>query len=279
MYNKSMPSNKTFIVLIICSGVIVSLWLLLQTPKEPLAPVKNVATVSTEAYINIDESNYGDWKKVLTDIDQKTQQTTILTKNSTQSNDTTLTSQMARDFFSQYLILKKGGQAVTQDEVDKIVENTLSLPEYTKSTGPVYTIFNLHVNQKKDVETVKKYLNDLQQMIENRKINDNNDEPMAITGKAMRENKEGVLVKLDPIIIKAKGVISDLIKMDVPADATNLHLSLLNVTSDMLSNLEAMRASFIDPVRAFVGFNKYPKNLLDFENTLGAINTYFSKKL
>src|SRR3989344_7483802 len=152
-----MPSNKILTVIIICFGVVTSIYLFQKTSD---APVKNNPTITENidaVPVNSLDNNQGDdWKKILVSVDSKNQTTSVLT-NPEVFDGTTLTAQMSKDFFSQYLLAKQGGKALTTNDINQITNNVMSNPQYSKENGPVYIASNLHVTAKTDLETIKKY--------------------------------------------------------------------------------------------------------------------------
>ena len=102
---------------------------------------------------------------------------------------------------------------------------------------------------------------------------------MAIVAKAVQTNNEKELVKLDLMIHTAKTLIKNLLSIEVPQDAVVVHLGLLNTSSTLLSNLEAMRVTFSDPVKGFVGASQYVEHLNDFLSAVKDTRVYFDQKL
>ncbi len=277
-----MPSNKIYTILVLCLGIIVSVWVLVKKPED--TPVTQKQGSVSVGSTNTQDKTPTDWQSILVTLDANSQKTTsVVPKESeaddgTAFNDTTLTAQMAKDFFARYLSIANQGD-VTEADATTIANNVLASPEYTQTTGAVYLISNLHINPKTNTTTTKQYLDSLSQMIEKRGINTNNDDPMSMVAKAVQENNENELTKIDPIIVKAKGIINDLLAMSVPADAVQVHLKLLNTSSNLLSNLEAMRATFTDPVRSFAGASQYTDHLSLFLQAIQNMRNYFEQKL
>src|SRR3989344_9057837 len=108
--------NKIYDVLVICVGLVVSIWLLERNPVNKNLE-SEIKTVSVNPYINIEKND--DWKKILTTIDNGATDTTLISKNnkSTQTEeDSTLTDQMSRDFLSQYLLAVKNNGGTTPND-------------------------------------------------------------------------------------------------------------------------------------------------------------------
>ena len=272
-----MISNRIYVALILCVAVVISIWLVSKRQKVLVSNSQNATVSVATPDEKTSTTTNDDWKKILSNM-AETGTTTILNKNSSDNSasfdDTTLTAQMAKDFFAQYLQIARAGQDVTPEEAQKIAEKTLSLPEYTKGVGAVYTSLNLHVNSKTDIDTVKIYNNELVQNLQNRTLKTKLD-PMATLADAIKTDDESGLSKLDPLIANIKAIIIDLLKIPVPADAVRQHLDLLNAYSNVLANVEAMRVTFSDPVRSFANIGQYEKHLSDLQKAISNINNYF----
>lgn len=273
-----MPSNKILTVFIVCLGIVTSIWLFQRVPKAKSVVVKSTDKNTVETYKYI-ESTTTDWKNILTSIDPKTQNTVedLTKKNESVFDETTLTARIARDSFSQYLLAVKNGKTIDSTEAEKIAKNTLSTPEYNKTSGPVYVAINLHIIQKNDADTLKKYKEAVNLSLKNRssQIKDN---PVTVLDDAIKTNNNTTLLKIDPVIVVGKGFVSDFLNMEVPSDAVTLHLAILNSLSNILFDVEAMRVVFDDPVRALNGISRYNKDLLNFQNSLININNFLEQK-
>ena len=271
-----MPSKNIIAVIIICSSIVFSTWFLSRNMTK-IVPVETNSAISISDNTPKPEG-WDDWKNILVGVNQET--TTILTSQNTAtvySGEGTITDQMAKDFFAQYLILKQGGNEVTAEQTSKIVENTLSSPEYTKTTGVQYTANNIHIIQQTDKQTAQNYLGDINQSLKTNSPK-NTESELVILDKAVKSGKESDLAKLDPIIAGYRGIIVDLISINVPSDAVNLHLNFLNTISNITANIEAMRQTFSDPVRSFAGVSQYKIHALDLVTSMEKLDQYFLSK-
>ncbi len=274
-----MPSNKIVTIFIICIAIIASTWLLSRTPNEAALSSENAtSTLSVSSYKNIGANTNDEWKKILVNIDQKRQPVTDLTKNNPNAfDDTSLTGQMARDYFSQYLLAKKGGQDLTPEATSEIVQNVLSNPDYTRTKAPVYIRSNLNISQNANPDTVKKYKDALTKNV-TQKIAHLQESPVTAIKSATKSGNESASSKLDPLISTGKEIIQSLIEMEVPADVAIMHLYLLNSSSVVLSDLEALRVMLTDPVRSLTVAQQFANDMLEFQTSLNNINAYFKYK-
>lgn len=277
-----MPSianrNKIYIVSVICFGFVVSIWLIQRTPIIKSSE-KNLETVSVNQYRNIEKND--DWKKILVTVDSSATDTSLVSRNNTASvalEDSTLTDQMSRDFLSQYLLAVKNNGAVSSGDAEIIAQNTLSLPEYTESSGAQYVSTNLKISTKTDNDTLRIYRNRLYKILKDRSSNIK-DDPIVIVINSMTSEDDRDLAKLDYIINQSRGLLKDLLTLEVPRNTIQLHLSLVNSVSDVMANLESMRLVLGDPVRGLAGIGAYTQNIQEFQAVLEKINKYFALNL
>lgn len=272
-----MPSNKIYVVLILSFALVTSIWVLKRDTSSP-------AKTKSDDIVSIQDRSKGainnDWKKILVSIDPKNQgQTATALNNGSEPDEATMTAQLSKDFLSQYLLLAKSGQEVTPEEVDKITQNVLASSQYTKTDGVVYTASNLRVSSKTDYATVKNYNDTLNQSLNQRNaLIETKEDPMVILDTAIKASNPDELGKLDSIIVARKGIVVDLINMEVPKDAIELHLDVVNGYSNVLANLEAIRAAFTDPVMSFAGTSQYQAHTLELKDALTNLNAYFDQK-
>ncbi|HEY4505834.1 MAG TPA: hypothetical protein VJG67_04045 [Candidatus Paceibacterota bacterium] len=274
-----MASNKTLTVFIICFGVVISTFLFQKSSGSNTLKNQGGNAVVVENVRKISTDTTDDWKKILVVVDPKTQgQTTILTKSDpTVFDDTTLTAQMSRDFLSQYLLAKRGGKTLTDEDKKNILQNLLTSPAYSKIGGPVYISSNLNITNQLDLETQKKYRDSINILLQNRssqiKIN-----PLTVINTSLQSDTPNNLSKIDPVITAGKGLMGDLLKIEVPKSAVSVHLSLLNSISNLVYDLETMRKSFSDPIISLSGMAGYSQHLSEFQSALTKINAYFVQK-
>jgi hypothetical protein len=276
-----MPSetsrNKIYVVGVICLGVVISIWLLNKEEKSVNLNNDGQVQVSARAYETTEKND--DWKKLLVNVDSVTE-TSVLSKATNAGLDpegTTITDQVGRDFLSQYMLAVKNNGGITTSDVNSITENTIAVAEYN-STGAKYVSLNIKIINKNDSETLRIYRNKLYEIIKNR-TSSIKDDPFSVIMNAMPTESEKELAKLNPIIIQNKAFIADLLKMEVPSSAATLHLSLLNASSNLLSNLEDMREIIRDPVRGLTGVGNYPQSITNLNLSLKNFTEFFIKNL
>lgn len=271
--------NRIYVVLFICIGIVISIWLVQSNTSINSKAESNGSDVLTNPYRNLERND--DWKKILVAVDNSAVDTTLISKNNTSiktEDDSTLTDQMSRDFLAQYLLAVKNNGGVNYDDANIIAKNTLSLPEYTESVGATYISTNLKINNKTDIDTLRIYRNRLYKIVNDRS-SQIKDDPIAIVLGSMTSENEKDLVKLDYTIKQSKGFLQDLLALEVPKSAIQIHLALLNTGSNITANLEAMRLVLGDPVRGLAGISEYAQNVVELQKVLQNISNFFAINL
>ncbi len=261
--------------MILSLALIVSAWLFTRSQESSLtAENSSESADAIEVRPYIEQKTNNDWKKLLTRIDPKDQVVTNLAKTDPKKfDDTTLTAQLARDFFSQYILAKQGGVEISQDNANQIVQSISTSEKYTSLTSPIYRVGNLKVTSKSDVETMRRYKSTINTILNKRSV-ELKDDPVTIIQEAINTQSEKTMQKIDPIIITAKSFIDDLLNTEVPQVAVNLHLALLNSTSNLLTDLQAIRVLLNDPTIALIALGQYNSHLTSFRSAYNNMNSF-----
>ena len=275
----NMPSeqnrNKIYTVLVLCIGIIVSVWLIQKKPANALVQ-KNTSDTITVGGNDIQGEATTDWKNILTTVHASTTSVTGGTFANTFDGNT-ITAQLAKDFFSQYLITVKDGQPLTSAKAEEISTSVLSVPDYTQAKAVVYVPANIRINKKTDAETVKLYHEKLNSILKASSERIQGD-PIAILTSALQNQDEKALAKLDPFITIGRNLIKNLLILEVPANIVGAHVLLLNTFSSVLADVEAMRLSFDDPVKALPALGKYQEHMANLQVVLRDIESLLNQK-
>lgn len=263
-----MPSKKILIVLIICIAVILSVFIYQKNTKNYTEENTGLTTINNK---NI-EVNY-DWKKIL---NESSSTSISWINNNGVIEETTLTDQVAKDFFSQFLLLKKNNGEVTESDAINIAKNTLSSSDFNNIHGTVYIESNLHITDVNS-KTVKNYYDnmlEISNILKSHKII----EEVLMIKKAIEKEDGKTLTKLDPTIANYKKIILKLQEIQVPSDAKTIHLDFLNNVSNVLFSLESMRNFFSDPVKGALSMDRYQLYITNMTNSTQKIQIYFDLK-
>ena len=276
-----MPSGKTgnkiYVIGVICIGVVISVWLLERNPQTKAMEAVTEPVVSANSYRNIAKND--DWKSILQNVDSKIDTSLVVSSKVKEYEDSdTLTDQMSRDFLSQYLVAIKQNGGLSTNDASTIANNTLSLSEYTESIGAKYVIANLKITSKTDPATLRLYRNKLFNRVTYR-TSQVKDDPLVIISNALTNEDEVEIAKLDYIIFQNKAFLKELLALEVPKTTVSLHLSLLNSSSNLLANLEAMRVVLLDPIKGLAGIGQYTQSVSDVNLSLQKLNRFFIDNL
>lgn len=271
-----MPSKKILSTLVVCLGLIVSVWLFqrvshntIGVPKqETLSVVKNQDKIETNE----------DWKKLLTAVDSKPASDLLIKKADNYASDNTLTSLLAKEMFSKYLLLSQGGRQPTSEEAAAMVDDILSSPIYSSSRGATYYKSNIKILKQNDRDTMLQYNKIIAEGVSTIKKGEDAS-PLTIFINYTNTEKREELLKLDPVIERYQRLVDFFINTSVPSDLSDMHLEILNEYSNLLANTKDIRSSENDPVRGLVGITKFEENIHKLQYSLAKLNVYFTNKL
>jgi len=271
-----ITNKKIISVIIVCVGVIVSIWIFEKESGINLSPTQKYAYNSSLIEIpTTTPINSSDWI-----LPGNTSTTTDDSLPIPYKNQGTVTDKISQSFFSQYMnaIQQNGGNTtISDDEAAQIAQNTLASPSYLESTGVVYSESDIHVNSTTSTPLAKAYYDSIARTLAAHNPKGSQPE-MTILDNAVKNQDETILSQLDPIIDGEKGVILDLLNMTIPSDAVHVHLYFLNAASNVLANTEAIRETLSDPVKAFAGLSQYQLHVGQMEIALLHLRTYFKSK-
>ncbi len=272
-----MPSKKVSVVIILCIGVIISIWLLTRAKISNLT-MKSPGSATAVLVRNIENTN-DDWKKLFTAVDAKTQETVIdvTPKNTSTFDETTLTAQISQDFMSEYIKLKGSGQSVTQEDIANLAQKVLLNPKYSRSIGAAYVASNIRIDDFSDKDEIALYKKSIKNLIQF-SLNQSRYDPATIVTEALNTKNFDVLKKLDPSIAASKFAINNLLTISVPKNAVTAHLMVLNSISNILADLESMRVLESDPVRSFSAIYSYNSHITSLVSALNLIGKYIIAK-
>jgi len=174
------------------------------------------------------------------------------------------TEKMGRVLFGQYIATKKIDSALTETDKLQIVESTMAnLPAVTLN---IYSAKDIIIDSASDNETLRKYTNNIALIILNnlKVLTESVDE--IITDFSKIENDEKIsqdttviFKRFDPLIIKNRKTVDDLLKLSVPQVLVAEHLDLLNSFYMIYQSLDLMQKSATDLITLIPVLNDYDK--------------------
>lgn len=302
-----MTHSKVLVTLIICFGIIVSFAIISKkTPlyKTSTQAQKNIIAITdTSSDLDTDGDGLKDWEESLIGTDPKNPDTDAdgttdgkeitqgrdpkkagpndkantevspLATNTPSSEDDTLTAQVSRNFFGQYLLAKKGGQEVTPEKAFEIAELVMqNIP--VESNAKQY--------QLKDITIVPKTLESqtfyIETFIKILKANPpkSQENELEIITKAVESQNPADIKKLDLIIQAYKNILTETLKIPVPKDLVPDHMIYINALSSVYTDLSEMRLVLEDPMRGYIGYAHFQKDALVLKIGFEGIQKYFN---
>ncbi len=270
----NLNHNKTYVVLVICVAVIVSVWLV-----ERSVPEKKSANAELETYSTEDTAD-DSWKNTLSSVKFKDPDESKISSPDDPNafDETSLTGQMARDLFSRYLLTIKDNP--TQENLNKISDSILSSENYSKISSVVYAISNINTSSSNTSASIKQYGDSLNKIIIGEMMNTQKADPLpTILLESIQSENKKRLSDLEVYVKAFKNITNGLLNMAVPSDFSQLHLELLNSSSAVYTDLQAMSKFLDDPIKGIISVKQYSDDLVIMETIQGKINVLYKQKM
>lgn len=186
----------------------------------------------------------------------------------------TTTDKFARDVFAEYITVKQanGGTPLTSAEQKEIVlrmldenENVLPKIEYARA--------DIILSKDSASTTIRAYGNELGRIIKTYSISAR-DEGIILRDSIDAEDAE-LLKELDPIIKAYQSLLSNFLRTKAPANASLIHLALINSFSDIITTVQGMRSLYEDPLEALQGAGHFPDARGNMLIALQRVKAYF----
>lgn len=191
--------------------------------------------------------------------------------------DITETDKFSQEFFARYMELKQNGDINEQDQADLI--SLFAEKNYSLMPNKIYTEKDLKILDDESPSALHSYGNSVVKIItENTPKKTDNE--LLILEKALKSNNPEEVKKYDIIIKSYKKMISGLLGVFVPIseDAVEIHISLLNSISSIISNIEAMKKVFDDPILATSNITSFINNSNAFLTSWFGLQVYFKNE-
>ncbi len=182
----------------------------------------------------------------------------------TQATPLTLSEQIARELFSQYMAAKQSGKAFTVQNEKEILLHFFNNPPPLAATTR-YTEKDLAAGT-----SLRDYGNGVAAIL--LKGRDTTGENELLTLQAAVDSDDASkLEKLAARRTAYQNARKDLLALGTPPEAVDLHLDLLNAIAAMEKGVAGMQLIFADPIRSLETIGQYPQGLDSFYATVGAI--------
>jgi hypothetical protein len=199
-------------------------------------------------------------------------QTTSKT-DSQQDASNTLTDQMSKNLFARIIDLKQNGldtnQQLVQDTIDQTIDETVDSASKSKK----YTTSDITITPNTDQASIRTYADAVATVFMD---NAPTQDPATIASNAFDKNDLSLLSQIDPIIAWYKKTISSLLAIPTPRSATQVHLDMINASSQILNVSEALRNIQGDPAQSIIAIGTYTDaqqaDIISVENMSAYLN-------
>lgn len=270
--------KKIYAVLIICVAFIFSTFLLARKPtikKDVGGEILGESGIDVRPEIAVKDNS---WSEILQKNTRIATSSQKINYGPDDFNPNLPTARMGRELLSRYISSSQKGQQMSEEQIQQIVVEMMSNPDYNKIDAVVYVQSNLKTTSSNTPADYKKYNQDFNDKMAKRLIEIQNvEDPIAIMLKVTETDDPNYLKPLGTIVSALEGSINDLRKVSVPTNLVQIHLGVLNALSALLSDVEAMKKIYTDPVSSMSAISQYEKHITDFSNALGILDSFFKK--
>lgn len=181
-------------------------------------------------------------------VDTLDETTAKLKINDTLPQTETQTDLLTREFFGAYLTLRqKNGGAITPTDVETLVEGVLADTPATRA-GKQFNPTHLTI-QGSSIEHLRAYANGVGKIIADHSQKELESE-FNILQEALESEQPETLALLDEHIALYGNVVSALLALPIPANATEIHLTILNAFQGLKESDSAIQKLWTDPLFA-----------------------------
>ncbi len=168
----------------------------------------------------------------------------------------TLTDKFARDFFAIYAAQKQLGKT-PDPELEKTLVNNFLQSNLDVKNKMVYDISDIRFGQDNTEKALKAYGNDIGAIL----IKNGNvitiTETLLIVKNSMETGDKKELEKLNNLILSHRGVVSDLLLLNVPSILISEHLAFINSAQAIVEDVEEMKHILDDPIQSLIYLRRY----------------------
>lgn len=188
-----------------------------------------------------------------------------------------LTENISRQFFSEYLKQKQSGNLSEAGRENLISSFMANIQTGQTHNYKAYSVSDIQISHDNSSEAIKKYGNDMGKIIKE-DSGPATEHEIIIFQRAIETENENELQKLNEIIDAYNKMSAHGLLLKVPSDIANLHLSLINSFAGTANNLKNMQKIFTDSVLGGMGFNQYQETASLMLETFRNINNFFTDK-
>mgnify|MGYP001614183666 FL=1 len=197
------------------------------------------------------------------------------------SKQNTMTAAYAKQFLTEYLVLKKQKGELTEEDkqnlVDKVMNNVKPLAITDK-----YTISDIKISGDISKESVKKYAEGMKSIfVDSKNTLPNESEIFNLLLKNIEEenikNIELSIKALNDYTILNEKRVEIMLSPSIPENLSKNHLEVVNGFNNIKFAIENMTIAQTDPVKAMMGQKLYDEQMQRIYNALKSIQEIFNE--
>ncbi len=175
---------------------------------------------------------------------------------SSTNENLTLTDKFARDFFALYASQKALGQTPDPNLENNLINNFLqsNLDVKNKIT---YGIPDIRIGQDTTEKALKAYGNGIGTILIKHGNTMTVADTVLVVQKSMETENKKELEKLNSLVSSYRGVVNDLLALNVPSTLISEHLAFINNAQALVEDVEEMKHIFEDPLQSLIYLRRY----------------------
>ena len=247
-------------------GMIGVSWAMSQENEALVFESESLPLLEVKAQKN-DSVGFSNWEKDL------------LARQSATITRTNYTDESAKQFLTEYIKAKQNNTKVNEDAlIASILESNSPEKIQEEINFTEYKISDLKISSDNSAKSLKKYGNNLGEISAKNTTDPNLGNALDVITRAADLNDKNELSKLDPIIGSYRNMVSDLLKIEVPAEIVNEHLAIVNSFSKVSVITEKLKSFLDDPVKGIFMLSNFARAGFDVQDSFKKLDIYFKSK-
>jgi hypothetical protein len=199
------------------------------------------------------------------------------TESSTTEENLTATDRFSREFFTQYLNIKKSGATVDENTGLNLVDKLLTQDYGSQPEEKVYSDSDMVIIYSNNTNSLREYGNSLGSIV-NKPLPPNYEQEIVVLSKVNDTGNTEYFKKLGPNVKRYQEMRDKMLALPVPMDLKNVHLAFINSISAMLEGVKGMTLMDTDPVGATKMIARYEDGLKLLPLAIQTMASYFAKQ-
>jgi len=210
--------------------------------------------------------------------DDKLEMENVPLTNDNPAADTTKTNQVAKQFITEYMNMKKSGVPLTASEQSQLINGLLtSMQNGQKTLENKYTLSDIKKDPDNSIENITKYGNTMGDiMVKN--TPKNTESELLILQKALTSRNQEDLDKIMILAAAYQNTVNDSLKIAVPEEVAPLELNLINSMYQVAEGIKGLQIALKDPISGVLNLSQYQNAVRGMRAAFAQINAYFENK-